>query len=233
MVFRDGSTVDPEKVAAGTNTSKAAAKTAKSDAAAEGALATAKDAAATGDPATAEPATAKKPPKKKKPAKKKPRKAGAILPDAEVKTAADVFVPSKVLEPLPRPEGMTDDQEKSVNELLDNLKEGGGLAYIRAPGKLSEIGVTFIPLAANRMLKLDYTSVGDNQYAFALSEAIRKLTDFELGYDPARIVSEFNLVRGHANAKRTGEIYSMAKNYWHSDAGFAAYKKKYKKDKDQ
>jgi hypothetical protein len=177
------------------------------------AKATAEAEKAAADKAAADKAAADKAAAAKKKAAAKPK----IKKASEIETAADVFKPS-TLDKLPNAEGTSEEDVVTINEQLDNLKEGGGLSFIRAPRKLQEIGAKMIPLAVNRMMTLDYSKAEENQYAFAISEAIKGLTEFELAFDPARIVSEFKLTQGHDNAKKVKDLHFLTRKYWGTDA---------------
>jgi hypothetical protein len=176
--------------------------------------AVAKKAAA--DKAAADKAAADKAAAEKKKAAAKPKKS------SEIKAAADVFKPS-ALEKLPNTEGTSEEDVIIINEQLDYLKEGGGLPFIRAPKKLQGIGAKMIPLAVNRMMTLDYSKAEDNQYAFAISQAIMLLTEFELAFDPARIVDEFKLTQGHDNAKKVKDLHLLTRKYWGTDKAIKAH----------
>ena len=155
---------------------------------------------------------------KKKAAKKKLD----IKKVADVMTAADIFKPS-TLDKLPPAKDTTAEELTAINEQLDLLKEGGGLGYIRAPGKLMVIGAKMIPLAVNRLMTLDYSKVEDNQYAFAISEAIKGLTEFELAFDPARIIDEFTIKQGHTNATKVKDLHYLTRKYWQTDKSIQAH----------
>ncbi len=166
--------------------------------------------------AAADKAAADKAAADKAAAEKKKKAAAKPKISSEVKVAADVFKPSS-LDKLPNAEGTTEEDVTTINEQLDYLKEGGGLSFIRAPKKLQDIGAKMIPLAVNRMMTLDYSKAEDNQYAFAISHAIYGLTEFELAFDPARIVDEFKLTQGHDNAKKVKDLHLLTRKYWGTD----------------
>ncbi|MEE2885884.1 MAG: hypothetical protein VX951_00500 [Planctomycetota bacterium] len=163
---------------------------------------------------------------KKKAAKKKLD----IKKVADVMTAADIFKPA-TLDKLPPAKDTTEEELTAINEQLDLLKEGGGLGFIRAPGKLKVIGAKMIPLAVNRLMTLDYSKVEDNQYAFAISEAIKGLTEFELAFDPARIIDEFTIKQGHTNATKVKDLHFLTRKYWQTDKSIQAHIASRAKDK--
>ena len=137
-----------------------------------------------------------------------------------IESATDIYQPS-TLAPLPRPTNLTREDEAKINDCLDDLREGGGLQYIRAPRKLAAMGTKMLPIAVMRMMRLDYSKPKNNQHAYSISEAIKRLTEFELAFDPVRIVEEFELIQGHANALKVKNLHHLVQVRWFDDVALA------------
>lgn len=183
--------------------------------------------------AKAEEASAKK--SKKKPKKRKlSKKETYIKKEEDVKTAADVFQPSKceALAKLDVPEGLSEADLKDIDDLVETMKEGG-FQSSKAKNKLAKKGVMMIPVAVNKMLALDFTSADDNRLCADLGEAIRQITHFTLGWENPPYGDELDILMGHRNAERVWDAHQMARIYWHSEEKLAKYKKAYKIEDDR
>ncbi len=171
----------------------------------------------------AKDAAAKK--KKDDAAKQKALEAAA---KKEIKDADDVFKPLSILEKLDRPASVTEEEEKEIKSLLDDLRTGSGLAAIRAPGKLEAMGWKILPLVANRLLELDYSAMQDSEYSYLLTNrVILPLTRWEFGFRQAKQTDSFELKDGHENALRVKNVHIHARIYWNSDEAWGKYKAKY------
>lgn len=249
MVMRSDGKADPQK----SGTSKVASKdadknkgdtpakadpktdgdAAKSDAAkADGKSAAEASASKTEEPKKADTPKPKKTKKKKakkaKTSKPTSKRAEHIKKDEDIKSMADVFKPSSVLKPLERPQGLTDEQVKEIEGLMDAMRSSG-LPAIRAADKLGKSGVKMVPLAVNRLLTLDYTKPEDNSYCYTLANQIRLVTDFTFGWEPVQPGTPLDPKVANRNAGRVWDVHQMARLYWHSDEGMQKYRAAYKK----
>ena len=164
--------------------------------------------------------------KKKAEAAKKAAEAAA---KKEIKDPKDVFKPADHLEKLPRPDTVTEAEEKEVNELLE---EGRDTSF-RGAKALRQLGTKsykILPLVANRLLTLDYAKEEDNLYAFQIcKEVIQPITDWGFGIEQSRVIGEMELKTGHENALRIKNIHQHARLFWSSEENWQKYKKKYNK----
>lgn len=150
-------------------------------------------------PASEQPATeeATQTPEPKKPEPAKPAPAPA---KTEVTTRADVFDP-KTLDALEYPAEVDSETQATIAEALQDLADGG-VAGIRAKGKLEEIGWPAIFGIINYLRTLDYFDSDASMTAYELNRLLEAMAvGINVGYRPPQIGEEQSLEDVDWNAK--------------------------------
>jgi hypothetical protein len=184
------------------------------------------------EPAKAEDASANKSdPVATPPARKLPAPEQFAADIKAMHESEGAMIPVRLLEALPRPDGLSDERAAEITSLLDDMREDGGIASIRAPGSLSELGFRVVPLSLNRMLELDYATAAGNIYASKLAEMIYGITDFNLATFYFPLSTQVDVAQAIENCNRVRSLRIQTQRFWSSEAGIASYKKEYP-DKD-
>ena len=137
-------------------------------------------------------------------------------------TREHVFRPASVLPQLPREASMSGARHACISRDLDAI-HGDGLPCIRAKNRLIAGGRSFIPIAVNRLLLLDYSRGAANLYAFEVATCVEQVVDFEAGLEYWMPGREFDLRTGHRNALRVWQLYEMTREHWSSAESLRRY----------
>lgn len=145
-------------------------------------------------PAAAEQTPAEdKPAPKSEPAKPAPAK-------TEVTTRADVYDP-KTLDPLEYPAEVSAETQAEIAEALQDLADGG-VAGIRAKGRLEEIGWPALFGIINHLRTIDYFDSDASMTAYELNRLLEAMAvGINVGYRPPQIGEEQSLEDVDWNAK--------------------------------
>lgn len=138
-----------------------------------------------------------------------------------------ILITGSVLESFDTPEGLNEEASLEINGLLDDLREDGGLASIRAPALLQARGFRMIPLALNRLLTLDLANPEDIIYASKIADTFSVMADNDYTfYFPTTDIVDIE--QCFENCGRTWDMHAMTKQYFQSEVGVDAYIKDFK-----